>query len=110
MWDLPPLAPVDSQPSAAHAWWTQPEPPPSTGGASSSGSAAAGPHRPSARPSNTLAAPAAGAEWPAVHAWLAASMRRMVLGQALQAYLAAPERRAPLREESFLKAQVPEND
>ena len=39
-----------------------------------------------------------------VHAWLVEAVRRRLLGPALQAYLAAPERRSQLREESFLKA------
>jgi len=39
-----------------------------------------------------------------VHAWLVEAVRRRLLGPTLQAYLAAPERRSPLREESFLKA------
>ena len=39
-----------------------------------------------------------------MHPWLVEAVRRRLLGPALQAYLAAPERRSQLRAESFLKA------
>jgi len=107
-WDLPALAPVDTTPGG----WTQEPPSSSTAplvprlGPRDEGSAAAAAVTqppPSCRANGLSSAPTE-AGWPAVHAWLVEAVRRRLLGPALQAYLAAPERRSPLREESFLKA------
>ena len=111
-WDLPALAPVDTTPTEATLWWTQEQPSSSTAplvlplGPRDEGSAAAAAvmqPTPSCRSSGTSSAPTEGG-WPAVHPWLVEAVRRRLLGPALQAYLAAPERRSQLREESFLKA------
>ena len=111
-WDLPALAPVDTTPTKATLWWTQEPPSSSTAplvpplGPRDEGSAAAAfvmQPPPSSRSSGLSSAPTEGG-WPAVHAWLVEAVRRRLLGPALQAYLAAPERRSKLREESFLKA------
>ena len=111
-WDLPALAPVDTTPTEATLWWTQEPPSSSTAplvprlGPRDEGSAAAAAVMqppPSCRSSGLSSAPTEG-DWPVVHAWLVEAVRRRLLGPALQAYLAAPERRSQLREESFLKA------
>ena len=108
-WDLPALAPVDPTPTGGS---TQ-EPPSSSAaplvprlGPRDEGTAAFAAVTqppPSCRANGQSSAPTEGG-WPAVHAWLVEAVRRRLLGPVLQAYLAAPERRSPLREESFLKA------
>ena len=97
-WDLPALAPVDTTPSESTVWWTQELPSSSTAplGPRDEGTAAAAAvmqERPSCRSSGLSSAPTEGG-WPVVHAWLIEAVRRRLLGPALKAYLAAPERRS----------------
>ena len=108
-WDLPALAPVDAtptgestqEPASSSAAPLVPRLGPRDEGTAAFAAVTQPP--PSCRANGQSSAPTEGG-WPAVHAWLVEAVRRRLLGPALQAYLAAPERRSPLREESFLKA------